>query len=158
MLPVDGDGLVDPATLAAALDADTVLVSVMAANNETGALQPIPELAALAHHHGALLHCDAAQAAGKIPLDVTALGADLLVALGAAAELAAADLAAGILTRIAPLRDGLHRKLATALPGRVHRNGPAQRRLPNTLNEIDRAARLLSAAASARAHRPSATT
>ncbi|XES00936.1 cysteine desulfurase family protein [Streptomyces sp. S1D4-11] len=67
MLPVDSDGLLAPSTLAAALDEDTVLVSVMAANNETGALQPITELAALAHTHGALFHCDAAQAAGKIP-------------------------------------------------------------------------------------------
>ena len=73
-LPVDSDGLVDPAALAAALTPDTVLVSVMPANNETGALQPIAELARIAHAHGALFHCDAAQAAGKIPLDVTALG------------------------------------------------------------------------------------
>ncbi|MGW6906698.1 cysteine desulfurase family protein [Streptomyces sp. NPDC054940] len=55
VLPVDGEGLVDPA----ALDEETVLVSVMAANNETGALQPINELAALAHERGALFHCDA---------------------------------------------------------------------------------------------------
>ncbi|WP_338486127.1 cysteine desulfurase family protein [Streptomyces sp. SCSIO 75703] len=82
VLPVDGDGLVDPARLAAALDEDTVLVSVMAANNETGALQPVAELAALARRHGALFHCDAAQAAGRIPLDATALGADLLTMAG----------------------------------------------------------------------------
>jgi cysteine desulfurase len=82
VLPVGADGLVDPGTLAAALDADTVLVSVMAANNETGAIQPVTELAQLAHRHGALLHCDAAQAAGKIPLDVTELGADLLTIVG----------------------------------------------------------------------------
>ena len=82
VLPVDGDGLLDPATLAAAIDADTVLVSVMAANNETGTLQPIAELAALTHTHRALLHCDAAQAAGKIPLDVTTLGVDLLTVVG----------------------------------------------------------------------------
>ncbi|WP_345573045.1 cysteine desulfurase family protein [Nonomuraea rosea] len=68
VLPVDGDGLVD----------ETVLVSVMAANNETGALQPISDLAALAHARGALFHCDAAQAAGKIPLDVRTWGVDLL--------------------------------------------------------------------------------
>ncbi|MDP4509346.1 cysteine desulfurase family protein [Nonomuraea turcica] len=82
VLPVDGDGLVGPAALAAALDEDTVLVSVMAANNETGALQPIHDLAALAHQHGALLHCDAAQAVGKIALDVEALGVDLLTMAG----------------------------------------------------------------------------
>ncbi|MFJ3307632.1 cysteine desulfurase family protein [Streptomyces sp. NPDC086549] len=81
-LPVDGDGLVEPSALAEALDEETALVSVMAANNETGALQPIPELAALAHEYRALFHCDAAQAAGKIPLDVTALGVDLLTVVG----------------------------------------------------------------------------
>lgn len=82
VLPVDGDGLVDPAGLAAALTEDTVLVSVMAANNETGALQPIAELSEVAHRHGALFHCDAAQAAGKIPLDVGDLGVDLLTVVG----------------------------------------------------------------------------
>jgi cysteine desulfurase len=82
VLPVDSDGLLDPAALAAAVDDETVLVSVMAANNETGALQPIRELAALAHQHEALFHYDAAQAAGKIPLDVRALGVDLLTVVG----------------------------------------------------------------------------
>lgn len=81
-LPVDRDGLVDPAALAAALTERTVLVSVMAANNETGALQPIPELARITHAHGALFHCDAAQAAGKIPLDVRDLGVDLMTLVG----------------------------------------------------------------------------
>lgn len=81
-LPVDADGLVDLAELAAALGEDTVLVSVMAANNETGTLQPVAELAALANAHGALFHCDAAQAAGKIPLDVKELGVDLLTVVG----------------------------------------------------------------------------
>jgi cysteine desulfurase len=82
VLPVDGDGLVEPAALAAALSEDTVLVSVMAANNETGALQPITELATLAHERGALFHCDAAQAVGKIPLNVGELGVDLLTIVG----------------------------------------------------------------------------
>ncbi|CAL9656180.1 Cysteine desulfurase IscS [Streptomyces sp. enrichment culture] len=82
VLPVDGDGLVEPAALAAAFTEDTVLVSVMAANNETGALQPVTELAALAHEHGALFHCDAAQAVGKIPLDVGEVGVDLLTIVG----------------------------------------------------------------------------
>ncbi|WP_338146206.1 cysteine desulfurase family protein [Streptomyces boncukensis] len=81
-LPVDADGLVTPAALADALEEDTVLVSVMAANNETGALQPVGELAALARRRGALFHCDAAQAAGKIPLDVGTLGVDLLTVVG----------------------------------------------------------------------------
>ncbi|MFJ6674632.1 cysteine desulfurase family protein [Actinosynnema sp. NPDC091369] len=82
VLPVDRDGVVDPDELTAALTEDTVLVSVMAANNETGALQPIAELAARAHDRGALVHCDAAQAAGKIPLDVRALGVDVLTVVG----------------------------------------------------------------------------
>ncbi|MFJ3334835.1 cysteine desulfurase family protein [Streptomyces sp. NPDC086766] len=82
VLPVDRDGLVDPSGLAAALAQDTVVVSVMAANNETGTLQPVAELASLAHEHGALFHCDAAQAVGKIPLDVKALGVDLLTVVG----------------------------------------------------------------------------
>lgn len=82
VLPVDAEGLVDPAALAAALTRDTVLVSVMAANNETGALQPIAELAVIAHERGALFHCDAAQAAGKIPLNVQDLGVDLLTVVG----------------------------------------------------------------------------
>ncbi|WP_030198568.1 cysteine desulfurase family protein [Streptomyces sp. NRRL S-87] len=82
VLSVDRTGLVAPADLAEALTDGTVLVSVMAANNETGALQPVTELAALAHARGALFHCDAAQAVGKIPLDVQALGADLLTVVG----------------------------------------------------------------------------
>ncbi|MFQ6142080.1 cysteine desulfurase family protein [Streptomyces seoulensis] len=181
VLPVDGDGQVDPAALAAACTEDTVLVSVMAANNETGALQPVAELAALAHAHGALFHCDAAQAAGRIPLDVRALDADLVtvvghkmyapkgtaalyvrdgvrlepvvhgggqerglragtenvalaVALGAAARIAAAELADGTPARTAALRDDLHRRLAEGLPGRVRLHGPREDRLPNTLN------------------------
>ena len=81
-LPVGSRGLVDPAALAAALTGRTVLVSVMAANNETGALQPITELARIARAHGALFHCDAAQAAGKIPLHVRDLGVDLLTIVG----------------------------------------------------------------------------
>jgi len=81
-LPVDAEGLLDPDRLAAAVDEDTVLVSVMAANNETGALQPVRELAAVAHAHGALFHSDAAQAAGKIPLDTRALDVDLMTVVG----------------------------------------------------------------------------
>jgi cysteine desulfurase len=82
VLPVDGDGVVAPSALAAALTDQTALVSVMAANNETGGLQPVTELAALAHQAGALFHCDAAQAAGKIPLDVHELGVDLMTVVG----------------------------------------------------------------------------
>lgn len=181
VLPVDGRGRLAPDVLAAALTPDTVLVSVMAANNETGTLQPVAELARLARARGALFHCDAAQAAGRIPLDVGALGVDLLtvvghkmyapkgvaalyvrpglrleplvygggqehglragtenvalaVALGAAAELAAAELAEGAGGRAEELRDRLHRGLSRALPGRVHLNGSEEHRLPTTLN------------------------
>lgn len=181
VLPVDGSGRLDPDDLAQALDQETVLVSVMAANNETGALQPVAEIGELAHRHGALVHCDAAQAAGKIPLAVDELGVDLLtvvghkmyapkgmgalyvragvslepvvygggqerglragtesvplvVALGAAARLAADELAAGAPARLVALRDDLLRRLEESLPRRVRLNGPAVERLPNTLN------------------------
>ena len=79
-IPVDGDGVVDLAALAALLDADPrpALVSVMLANNETGVIQPVRAIAASAHARGALFHCDAVQAAGKISLSLTATGADLL--------------------------------------------------------------------------------
>lgn len=78
VLPVDAQGLVAPAALRSALRPSTRLVSIMAANNEVGTLQPIQELAAIAHERSALFHCDAVQALGKIPLDVDALGVDLL--------------------------------------------------------------------------------
>ncbi|QBS44867.1 cysteine desulfurase family protein [Nocardia sp. CS682] len=181
VLPVESDGRLDPATLAAAIDEQPAVVSVMAANNETGVLQPISELAELAHRHGALLHCDAAQAAGKIGVDVAELGVDLLTVvghkmyapkgigalyvreglvlepviygggqehqlragtenvafaagLGVAAELAAADLACGASAGVERLRDQLYQQLSAALPGRIHLNGSAGHRLPNTLN------------------------
>ena len=76
VLPVQADGLLDPAVLAEALTVPTLLVSIMAVNNETGVIQDLPMLAALAHDAGALFHTDAAQAAGKIPIDV--IGIDLL--------------------------------------------------------------------------------
>jgi len=82
VLPVDSSGLVDPADLLAAITPRTALVSVMLANNETDTIQPIAELAAITHAHGALLHTDAAQAAGKIGIDVDALGVDLLTLAG----------------------------------------------------------------------------
>ncbi|GAA4722482.1 cysteine desulfurase family protein [Phytohabitans rumicis] len=82
VLPVDAHGLVDPADLHAAITPRTALVSIMLANNETGTIQPIAELAAIAHTHGAVIHTDAAQAAGKIPIDVDALGVDLVTLVG----------------------------------------------------------------------------
>jgi len=185
-LPVDACGLVDPEAVADALARPArargpAVVSVMLANNETGVIQPVTKIAAAAHAHGAVLHVDAAQGAGKTSIDVNALGADLLTvvghkmyapkgiaalyvragvalepviygggqerglragtenvaliaALGAAAELAARDLAGGAEARLAALRDRLHTRLAAALPGRVELNGPLGPRLPSTLN------------------------
>lgn len=78
LLTVQGDGRLDPADLARALNDDVLLVSVMAANNEIGVLQPLEAVADLCRTHGALLHVDAAQAAGHIPLAMDALGIDLL--------------------------------------------------------------------------------
>jgi len=77
-VPVEPDGLVDLAKLEAAITDKTVLVSVMYANNEIGVIQPIKEIAALAHRKGALFMTDATQAVGKIPIDVEAEGIDLL--------------------------------------------------------------------------------
>lgn len=75
---VGPDGLVDPELVAAAMTDNTVLVSVMAVNNEIGVIQPLAELGVLCRARGVLLHTDAAQAAGKIPLDVDAMQIDLL--------------------------------------------------------------------------------
>lgn len=77
-LPVNGDGQVEPAAVEAAITPRTLLVSVMHANNETGVLQPVAAIAALARRHGVLVHTDAAQSVGKVPVDVDALGVDLL--------------------------------------------------------------------------------
>ena len=71
------DGVVDPADVRRALRAETILISVMHANNELGTIQPIREIAALAREAGILFHADGVQAAGKIPVDVKALGVDL---------------------------------------------------------------------------------
>ena len=73
ILPVDRDGMLDPVVLAAALAEPTVLVSVMAANNETGVLQDLPALAAVTHAAGALFHTDAAQALGKVAFDTAGI-------------------------------------------------------------------------------------
>ncbi len=182
VLPVDEHGLVRAADLRDALGPDTVLVSIMHANNETGVVQPIAELTAIAHQHGVLVHTDAAQSVAKIPVDVTALDVDLLtlvghkmyapkgiaalylrdpglalepivggggqehgrragtenvpyaVALGAAADLAGADLAAGSPARLSLLRERLFQQLDDALAGRVLLNGHPQHRLPHVLN------------------------
>ncbi|WP_436888367.1 cysteine desulfurase family protein [Nocardiopsis dassonvillei] len=180
-LGVDREGRVDPRELERALRPETVLVSIMHANNETGTLQPIGELARITRAHGALFHTDAAQSVGKVSVDVADLGVDLLtlvghklyapkgiaalyvrdramiepiiggggqerglragtenvpyiVGLGTAADLAAADLVAGVDERLRSLRDLLSTELDRRLPGRVHLNGSARERLPQTLN------------------------
>jgi cysteine desulfurase len=82
VVPVDGHGRVAPEAVRAALRPDTALVSVMHSNNEIGTLQPVAEIAARVKAHGALMHTDAAQSAGKVALDVEALGVDLLTLAG----------------------------------------------------------------------------
>ncbi len=78
LLPVDEYGTVQPETLKKALRPETILVSVMLANNEIGTIEPIQKLAAIAHENGTLFHTDAVQAVGHVPVDVKALDVDLL--------------------------------------------------------------------------------
>jgi cysteine desulfurase len=82
IVPVDRQGLVDPSDIRKALTRDTVLVSIMHANNEVGTLQPIREIAAITRERRILLHTDAAQSLGKVPVDVHELGVDLLTIAG----------------------------------------------------------------------------
>lgn len=77
-LPVDKDGLVTPEQVRDAITDKTILVSVMFANNEVGTIMPIPEIAAVCHENGVLFHTDAVQAAGHIPIEVKAMGIDML--------------------------------------------------------------------------------
>ena len=77
-LPVTSEGKVRPSDLKDVMSPDVVLVSIMYANNEVGTIQPVGELAKIAHDSGVLFHSDAVQAAGKIPIDVRAIGADML--------------------------------------------------------------------------------
>ena len=81
-VPVDGAGLVDPDAVRRAMTPTTKLVSVMHANNEVGTIQPIRELARIAHERGALMHTDAAQSVGKVSIRVPDLGVDLLSVAG----------------------------------------------------------------------------
>jgi cysteine desulfurase len=176
-IPVDAGARIDAETLQ--IGGDVALVSVMLANNEVGTLQPIRPIAERTHAAGALLHVDAAQAVGKIEVNVDVLGCDLLtlaghkfyapkgigalyvrsgtpiepiqfgagherglrpgtenvphiVALGEAARLAHEE-GAEEAARIRALRDELHRRLETAIPG-LMLNGHVTERLPNTLN------------------------
>jgi len=82
VVPVDSYGRADPQDVANAIQDDTVLVSIMHANNEVGTIQPIEEISTIARQHGVLLHTDAAQSVGKIPVNVDDLGVDLLTLAG----------------------------------------------------------------------------
>jgi cysteine desulfurase len=82
IVAVDEVGLVDPADIEQAITPETILVSVMHANNEVGTIQPIAEIADIAHWAGALMHTDAAQSVGKIPVNIDELGVDLLSIAG----------------------------------------------------------------------------
>ncbi|MDZ7698274.1 MAG: aminotransferase class V-fold PLP-dependent enzyme [Deltaproteobacteria bacterium] len=82
ILPVDSMGRVDPEDVRRALEPDTVLVSIMLANNETGTIQPIEEISQITQDHGVLLHTDAAQAVGKMNVDVRQLRVDLMSVAG----------------------------------------------------------------------------
>jgi cysteine desulfurase len=112
VLPVGREGVLDPATVERALGPDVALVSVMMANNEIGTLQPIAEIARLAHAAGARMHCDAVQAVGKIPVDVATLDVDLLSLAGHKflGPLGAAALYVRRRTRLAPLVHGGHQE------------------------------------------------
>ena len=77
-LPVDDFGMVDPASVESAILPTTILISIMHANNEVGTVQPIEAISAIAHSHNILMHTDAAQSIGKIPVRVDELGVDLL--------------------------------------------------------------------------------
>lgn len=77
-VPVDAAGLVNPADVEAAITDKTILISIMAANNEIGTIEPIEEIAKIAHAHHVLFHTDAVQSIGAIPVDVRAIGCDLL--------------------------------------------------------------------------------
>ncbi len=81
-LPVDGDGLVDPAAVEAAITPQTILITIMHANNEVGTLEPIAEIGRLARKRGVALHTDAAQSVGKVPVHVDEPGVDLLTIAG----------------------------------------------------------------------------
>jgi cysteine desulfurase len=81
-LPVDGYGRVDPENVRSAITPHTILITIMHANNEVGTIQPLAEIGTIASEHGIRLHSDAAQAVGKIPVQVDDLGVDLLTVVG----------------------------------------------------------------------------
>jgi len=124
LLPVDEHGLVEPDDLLQAITDDTLIVSVMHANNEVGTLQPIADLARIAHAYGALMHTDAAQSIGKVHVNVDELGVDLLTVAG---HKLYAPKGVGALY----VRQGV--KLAKLMHGAGHENG----RRPGTENVIE---------------------
>jgi len=179
-LPVDATGCVNPEDVRKSITPQTILVSVMHANNEVGTIQSIAEIGRITRECGVFLHTDAAQSVGKIPTNVTELGVDLLtvaghklyapkgvgglyvrqgvplealmhgagheagrragtenvlldVGLGAACELAAADLEPRR-ARLAKLRDYFQSGLKDLFGDSLHLNGHPTERLPNTLN------------------------
>jgi cysteine desulfurase len=82
ILPVDGNGWVNPGDVEAAITSQTILISIMHANNEVGTIEPIEEISKIAHSHNIVMHTDAAQSIGKIPVRVDDLGVDLLSVAG----------------------------------------------------------------------------
>ena len=123
LIPVNGHGVIDLAALERLLDGPKALVSTMLANNETGVLQPIRDVVALAQAHGALVHTDAVQALGKIPVNFGLLGADLMTL---SAHKLGGPLGAGALI----IRDGL------ALEPLIHGGGQELRRRAGTENLV----------------------
>ncbi len=122
IMPVASDGLIDPARLQEQLDDNTLLVSIMLANNEIGVLQPLAEIAALCRRAGCLSHTDATQAVGKIPVDVKALGVDML---SASAHKLYGPKGIGLLF----IRPGMER----ALQAQVHGGGQEKGLRPGTV-------------------------
>jgi cysteine desulfurase len=112
VVPVDAHGVVDLEALRAAMGEDVALVSVMWVNNEVGTIQPVAEIARIAHDAGARFHCDAVQAVGKLPVDVDREGVDLLSLAGHKVHgpLGAAALYVRRRTRLVPLVHGGHQE------------------------------------------------
>jgi cysteine desulfurase len=123
IVPVDGNGVIDLAALEAMLNGPRALVSVMLANNETGVIQPVGEVASLAQQHGARVHCDAVQGLGKIPVNFGLLGVDLMTL---SAHKLGGPVGAGALV----VRDGL------AIEPLIHGGGQELRRRAGTENLV----------------------
>ncbi|MFI5314674.1 MAG: cysteine desulfurase family protein, partial [Myxococcota bacterium] len=127
LLPVGGDGRVDPERLRSALREPTLLVSIMHANNEIGVVQPVQALGELASEAGAAFHCDAAQSAGSLALDVTQIGVDFL-SLSAHKLYGPKGIGALVVRRRAP-----HARLEPILHGGGHERGLRSGTLPVAL-------------------------